>query len=151
MNSKNKEIKLEKIALSDDIEIKEVDKVESSLFLQKYSIGDGTEYSINIGCYYKGELSVIMSFKGMPEDKTYAMGNYTTDNRYRYEYIGNEMIKYFPNEIIAYADRNWINDKDTNYLVLMGFSFNSVIEPYYKLYDGKYKVWNCGYFKYEWR
>lgn len=84
------------------------------------------------------------------------MRNYTTDDRYRYEHIGNEIINYFKEiyslkEIIAYADRNWINDKDTNYLVLMGFSFNSVIEPYYKLYDGKYKVWNCGYFKYEWR
>ena len=33
----------------------------------------------------------------------------------------------------------------------MGFSFNSIIKSSYELYDDKYKVWNCGYFKYEWR
>lgn len=149
--------KLNNITLNDDIEIKEISNNESNLFYQKYSIENiNKEYLINIGCYYKGELVIVASFNEEVNNKSYVMENYATDNRYCYEHIGNEVISYFMNiyspvELYAYADRNWINDKDNNYLTLLDFKFDSIIEPTYKIYDNRYKVWNCGYFKYIFR
>jgi hypothetical protein len=121
-------------------EVREIDHIRCSKFLNKYHIQGSANSSFRYGLFYKNRMVAIMTFnKGRK-----ATGHKSKDNVYelcRYVTIGNfkviggagKLLKHFikevsPQQIYSYSDRRWGNG---NLYQKLGFIFSKDTIPNY--------------------
>ena len=125
--------------------IKEINKEESELFLNKYHIQGFVRSTTYLGAFYNDNLIAVMTFK--KEEKNglkWELNRFASDYHYICQGVGGKLFKYFiksysPNEIKSFADRRWTIDEKNNIYIQLGFKFDSytpVEYRYFKESDG---------------
>lgn len=112
-------------------------------FLNKNHIqGFSNKTTCNIGSYYNNELIGVMSF--YKEQNKWILNRMSTDINYYCVGVTSKMFSYFNNninkenlDVITFADRNWVTDKDKNIYTTLGFKLNSILKPDYKYFNPK--------------
>lgn len=124
--------------------IKEIDSIEKSEFLNRNHILGNDKSTINIGAFYNGVLSAVITFNKQKnhKNKTYYLSRFTNHINHNIIDMGDEFLKYFishynPDNIITYSDRRWTPDINNNFYTKLGFKCISVGYPDYYYLNGK--------------
>jgi len=126
-------------------EVREIDSITKSKFLNKYHIQGNTNSSVNLGLFYKNRLISIMIFG----KRRIALGLEHVENNYEllrfcsifhFKVVGgaSKLLKYFerkynPISIISYADKRWSQGNVYNKL---GFQHIRDSKPSYWYFKG---------------
>lgn len=130
-------------------QVREINSVESSLFLEKNHIQGNVFSSIRIGLYHKSNLVGLMTFGKLRK----SLGQKDIDNHYELLRFCNildtsivggasKLFSFFiknykPIRVISYADRCWSNG---NLYKRLGFKLESITRPnYYYVVNGSRK------------
>lgn len=118
--------------------IKEIDKVTSDLFLDKYHLQGFVNSTVRLGIFYNDELVGVMTFKKERKDSNdWELTRFCTKNDYEVIGAGGKLFDYFlkeyhPNLVKSFADRRWTLDEDNNLYTKLGFKLDKIIHPDYK-------------------
>jgi len=141
-------------------EIREIDVNISKSFITENDIVCNDSVEINIGLFYNNELISLLSCNHTTVN-FYDRIN-TTINVSFHKLFNYFIVKYKPNNVVAYLDRSWFTQD--NFYKEFGFTFESHTEPncYYvhrndnirksnSIGDGEFKIYDSGSLKYQWR
>jgi hypothetical protein len=111
--------------------IKEVSKIESDIFLNKYHIQGAGRYIYSYGLYYYNNLVAVMTF-GREIDNNFVLSRFCTSNT-RVPGGASKLLKYFvneikPNKIISFSDNRWSGG---NLYRVLGFAEGGEVKPSY--------------------
>lgn len=142
------ENKLEKI-YARKCEIREINKTEKDIFLNKNHIQGVDNSNIYLGAYFNNKLVSVMTFdnkrkmsKHKNEESSYELLRFATDIECRVIGIASKLLSFFikkynPKNIISFADRRWTLDKDNNLYTKIGFKLIKTLKPDYSYYNPK--------------
>ena len=142
------ENKLEKI-YARKCEIREINKTEKDIFLNKNHIQGVDNSNIYLGAYFNNKLVSVMTLdnkrkmsKHKNEENSYELLRFATDIEFRVVGIASKFLSFFikkynPKSIISFADRRWTLDKDNNLYTKIGFKLIKTLKPDYSYYNPK--------------
>lgn len=142
------ENKLEKI-YARKCEIREINKTEKDIFLNKNHIQGVDNSNIYLGAYFNNKLVSVMTFdnkrkmsKHKNEESSYELLRFATDIECRVVGVASKLLSFFikkynPKNIISFADRRWTLDKDNNLYTKIGFKLIKTLKPDYSYYNPK--------------
>ena len=122
--------------------VKEIEKKDALIFLEKYHIQGFVRGTIHLGCFFKGKLIGVMSFtKEQKNTNKWELTRFATDYNYICRGVGGKLFKYFisnydPLEIKSFADRRWSTLENSLYEKI-GFKFEKFLKPDYRYYNEK--------------
>lgn len=122
--------------------VKDITYSESKQFLNSFHIQGEAKSSVYLGCFYKGELIGVMTFKKEKKNgDKWELNRYATDTSKICCGVGGKLFSYFikkynPKEVKSFADRRWSNDLNGNFYTKIGFNFEKYTPPDYKYIKG---------------
>jgi hypothetical protein len=116
--------------------VKEINKNDAEIFLNKNHIQGFTPSTTYIGCFYKDELIGVMSFL-CENGNNWNLNRFSTNIKYICCGVGGKLLKYFikkynPFNIKSFADRRWTFNDGENIYNKLGFKFINELKPDYK-------------------
>jgi len=130
-------------------EIKEINKTEKDIFLNKNHIQGADNSNIYLGAFFNNKLVSVMTFdnkrrmsKRKNEENSYELLRFSTDIEFRVIGIASKLLSFFvkkynPKSIISFADRRWTLDKCNNLYTNIGFELKNTLKPDYTYYNPK--------------
>lgn len=125
--------------------------------------------SLYIGAFYDGKLVAVLTLRKADNDE-WGIIRFASDVRYNIEGIRKKLIDWFiknykPNIINTEVDRRWSYGEEyeeCNFKLIgilpptfaytkSGNEYYTDIAADYKIKVPCYKIWNCGYLKYQWK
>ena len=122
--------------------VKEIEKKDALIFLDKYHIQGFVRGTIHLGCFFKDKLIGVMSFtKEQKNTNKWELTRFATDYNYICRGVGGKLFNYFinnynPSEIKSFADRRWSTLENSLYEKI-GFKFEKFLKPDYRYYNEK--------------
>lgn len=121
--------------------IKEINKNDAEIFLNKNHIQGYCKSTVYLGAYFENELVAVMSFrKGGITSPEWDLTRFATKEGYIYQGVGGKLFKYFvkqysPLKVISFADRRWTVDINNNLYTKIGFVIEKINGPDYRYYN----------------
>lgn len=154
-------------------EIKLINKSDAENFLNVNSLCGFVKSTIFIALCYNNDIVSVMGLKKYSDNWTITIFT----NYYKYNVNDAELTlfdyfkhNYKHNKVNAFLDRRWETDIHNNVYIHMGFKFKRTTKPDYMYVNcggickdkneiteetandlGYYKIWNCGYIKFEYK
>jgi len=135
-------------------EIREVNSIDSNLFLENNHLQGGVNVKIRLGLYYDNELVSLMLFNkpriGIGSQyEGYELSRFCNKLNYNVAGGASKLLKYFikkynPYKIISYADRRWSTGELYEKL---GFTATHINKPNYWYVVGKERKHRFGFRK----
>ena len=122
--------------------IKEIEKDDAKIFLNKNHIQGFASASVYLGCFDDEKIVGVMSFLKEHNDGNWNLVRFATDNKSLCDGVGGKMFKYFikrynPTEIKSFADRRWTLDTNNNLYIRLGFKMSEILRPEYRYFYPK--------------
>lgn len=120
--------------------VEEISKSLAKDFLDTNHIQGYVPSSIYTGCFYKGDLIAVMSFRlNDKENNCWELNRFSTKLWTSCCGVASKMFRYFigtyrPKEVKSFADRRWTTDSYDNLYTSLGFDLVSVLKPDYRYY-----------------
>ena len=125
--------------------IKEINKTDAELFLNKNHIQGYAPSTIYLGCYYDENIVGVMTFKKeVKNSNKWELNRFATDISKHCIGIGGKIFSYFikkynPEYIKSFADRRWTLDNENNLYTKLGFKLEEMLKPDYSYVTSKAK------------
>ena len=150
---KNKKIVLEKIKhtlksscdypkiMARKCEVKEINTIDSSDFLNTYHIQGTSNATVRLGAFYDNELIAVMSFlENKRGTNHWELIRFASNYNYICQGVGGKLFNYFvkkynPDNIKSFADRRWTSIIEENIYDKIGFKISKIIPPDYRYID----------------
>lgn len=116
--------------------IKEIERENAQLFLDKFHIQGYGKCTVSLGAYYQGFLIGAMSFLN-ENNGNWNLVRFASDYNYVCQGVGSKLFKYFiknynPTKIKTFADRRWTLNREKNLYTELGFTEDALLKPDYR-------------------
>jgi hypothetical protein len=144
-----------------------IDGNKAEEFLEQYNIQGFISSDLYIGSFVDGKLVSVMSLNKGKEANKWLITRITVEGHISAKNVSKKAFQWFvenysPNTVSITLDRRWDNG---DIFEGIGFKLNETLQPTFActrspneylngitiIMDGFYKIWNCGYLKYQWK